>query len=69
MPDENWDLTDGVSATEAYRLSGSRSYNETLEAAEGSAWSADWPVTENVYAAEAFAVFERVIWKLTLGRW
>jgi|GEM_PF-3527979 len=33
------------------------------------AWQNGWEVNERVSCADALTEFERVIWKLTLGRW
>lgn len=69
MPDESWNLTDTAYTADALLLAGAKSASDGLDTAEAFAWQGGVVLTDNVYTVDAFAVFERVIWKLTLGRW
>ena len=71
--DENtvWGLVfaDEVGADDAYLLAWAKPLGDNLQTDDAFVLAGDVPFVDNVGAADTITVFERVMWKLTLGRW
>lgn len=71
--DENtvWGLVfaDEVGADDAYLIAWAKPLSDNLQAVDAFTWKIGVLLADNAGAADAITVFERVMWKLTLGRW
>ena len=70
MPDESWTFTDTIAGNESQVLHETKVIRDGLAVDDSAqAWQNGWEFNERIACTDAITEFDRVIWKLTLGRW
>ena len=62
-------LRDSLAGSEALEFYDLKPLGDDLATADEWEWSGGWPQNDLLACVDAITEFDRVIWKLTLGRW